>query len=190
MSFGWHWHAYSKRVCMAKILILYSTVDGHTFKICQRLQQVIEQDSHHVELLPISDREDLDLESFDKVVIGASIRYGKYRPNVIDFIKHNQTILASKKSAFFSVNAVARKPEKNQPETNPYVRSLFKKITWQPDAISVFAGKINYPKYNFVDLMVIRLIMWLTHGPTDPKACVDFTDWTKVDEFGRLISEM
>jgi len=28
---------------MARILILYSTTDGHTFKICQRLQQVIEQ---------------------------------------------------------------------------------------------------------------------------------------------------
>jgi len=33
---------------MAKILLLYSTTDGHTVKICNRLQQVIEQHAHQV----------------------------------------------------------------------------------------------------------------------------------------------
>ena len=44
-------------------------------------------------------------------------------------------------------------------------------------------GKIDYPKYRFVDKHTIRLIMWLTKGPTDTSGIYEFTDWGKVDEF-------
>jgi menaquinone-dependent protoporphyrinogen oxidase len=37
---------------------------------------------------------------------------------------------------------------------------------------------------------MIRFIMWMTKGPTDPNAVVEFTDWDKVDEFGRMITKM
>lgn len=66
---------------MANILILYSTTDGHTVKICNRLQQVVEQQGHQVTVVPVIDAERLDLQSFDTLVIGASIRYGKLRPH-------------------------------------------------------------------------------------------------------------
>jgi menaquinone-dependent protoporphyrinogen oxidase len=32
--------------------------------------------------------------------------------------------------------------------------------------------------------------MWMTKGPTDPTAVIEFTDWQKVDAFAQLISEM
>lgn len=37
---------------------------------------------------------------------------------------------------------------------------------------------------------VIRLIMWMTQGPTDPSAVVEFTDWDQVVAFGLVISSM
>jgi len=175
---------------MANILITYSTTDGHTRSICERLQQVVEEQQHTVVVSWMSDDPDIDLQPFDKVIIGASIRYGKHQPQVFDFIKRNQATLESKPSAFFSVNVVARKPEKNQPETNPYLQKFLKKISWQPENLAVFAGKIDYPRYTFVDRQMIRLIMWMTKGPTDPTTTIEFTDWDKVDEFGRRIVAM
>jgi menaquinone-dependent protoporphyrinogen oxidase len=175
---------------MAKILILYSSTDGHTGKICNRLQQVIEQQAHQVTLVSVRDEPHVDLQPFDKIVIGASIRYGKHSPLVVDFINSNERLLDSKSSAFFSVNIVARKPEKNQPETNPYMHKFLKQISWRPRQLAVFAGKIDYPRYSFFDRLMIRLIMFITRGPTDPKAVVEFTDWQQVEAFGRLISEM
>jgi menaquinone-dependent protoporphyrinogen oxidase len=175
---------------MARILILYSTTDGHTVEICKRIKQTVETHGDNVQLLDIKDGPDLDPGSFDKVVIGASIRYGKHRPLVHEFIKKNQKILEAHPNAFFSVNVVARKPEKNQPDTNPYMQKFLKKIDWQPQRLGVFAGKINYPSLGFVDKQMIRLIMWMTKGPTDPQAIVEFTDWNKVDDFGRMIAEM
>ena len=175
---------------MTHILILYSTTDGHTVKICQRLQQVIEQLGHHVTVVPISDAERLDLQSFDAIVIGASIRYGKHSKQVTEFIRCNTPLLDSKPNAFFSVNIVARKPNKNQPNTNPYLRKFLKQIAWRPQALAVFAGMLDYPRYGFFDRMMIRFIMWMTKGPTDPTAVIEFTDWQQVEAFGRRIAAL
>jgi len=175
---------------VARILIVYSTTDGHTLKICQRLKEVIGKQSHAVQVVAMSEQPDVDLAPFDKVVIGASIRYGKHQPRVHEFIRRNQQLLESKPSAFFSVNVVARKPEKNRPDTNPYMQKFLKQISWQPKTMAVFAGKIDYPKYKFLDRHMIRLIMWITKGPTDLNGTYEFTDWAKVDAFGQVVSEM
>jgi menaquinone-dependent protoporphyrinogen oxidase len=175
---------------MAKILIIYSTTDGHTGKICLRLQQQIEMDNNQVTLIPIDNASAVDLGSFDKIVIGASIRYGKHRPEIYQFIKNNWQELGSKPNAFFSVNVVARKPDKNRPETNPYLKKFLRQIPWKPERLAVFAGKIDYQKYTFLDRTMIRLIMWMTNGPTDPETNIEFTDWNQVEKFGREISEM
>ena len=175
---------------MARILILYSTTDGHTLAICRRLQQVIEQHAHRVTLLSVNDATRMNLNLFDKIVIGASIRYGKHRPVVYEFIKNNTPFLNSRPNAFFTVNVVARKPGKDQPDTNPYLKKFLQQIPWQPKHLAVFAGKIDYPKYRFWDRQIIRLIMKLSKGPTDPKAVVEFTNWQQVEAFALLIGEM
>ena len=58
------------------------------------------------------------------------------------------------------------------------------------NVLAVFAGKLDYPSYGFFDRFMIRLIMRMTHGPTDPKAVIEFTDWQQVEAFGRGVSEM
>ncbi len=175
---------------MAKILILYSTTDGHTVEICNRIGQAVEALGDDVELIDVKTDPQLAADSFDKIVIGASIRYGKHQPLVNEFIKKHQGILESHPNAFFSVNVVARKPEKNTPETNPYLQKFLQKIDWKPQLLGVFAGRIDYPSLGFMDKHMIRLIMWITKGPTDPTLTVEFTDWSKVEEFGRKVSEL
>jgi len=175
---------------MARILILFSTTDGHTVKICERLQERVERDGHQATLVSIADAPGPDLHAFDKIVIGASIRYGKHSKAVVDFINGNRSLLEAKPNAFFSVNIVARKPEKSDPETNPYLRKFLRQIAWRPGKLAVFAGKLDYPRYGSFDRFMIRLIMRMTKGPTDPTTVVEFTDWKKVEAFGRVISEM
>ena len=157
---------------MSNMVIIYSSTDGQTLKICQRLQAVIEEQHAKVTLISINDIAQIDLTKFDKIVIGASIRYGHHSAQIVKFIKKNQNLLDSKANAFFSVSVVARKPDKNTPETNPYLQKFLKRITWKPKALAVFAGKIDYPSYNIFDRSVIRFIMWLTKGPIDPRVVI------------------
>lgn len=175
---------------MAEILILYSTVDGQTFRICERMKTVAESQGGRVTLVSIDDGDVPELTAFDTIVIGASIRYGKHRQSVFDFIEANRRVLDAVPSAFFSVNIVARKAEKNRPETNPYVRKLLTQTSWRPTRLAVFAGRLDYPRYRFFDRQMIRLIMWITKGPTDPSTVIEYTDWDAVEAFAREISAM
>jgi menaquinone-dependent protoporphyrinogen oxidase len=175
---------------MANILILYSTTDGQTLKICRHLQRALETGGERVTLQSVDEQPDFDISPFDKVVVGARIRYGKHTPQVFRFARTHREALDARPNAFFTVNVVARKPGKNTPETNPYMRKFLALSAWRPKALAVFAGRIDYQRYTFWDRQVIRFIMWLTKGPTDPATDVEFTDWAKVEAFGRVIAEM
>jgi menaquinone-dependent protoporphyrinogen oxidase len=172
-----------------KIGIIYSTVDGQTLKICNKLKEVLQQNSHEADLISI-DNFNEDITKYDKFIIGASIRYGAHNDKVIEFIKTNKKELDSIKTAFFSVNLVARKPEKSTPETNPYVVKFFKTIDWKPTVVKVFAGKLDYKKYSFFDRKMIQLIMWMTKGPTNIDAEIEYTNWEKVNEFGQELIKL
>ncbi len=174
---------------MSSILLVYSTTDGHTGLICERLRQVIEALGHKARVELLAQADGLDLEAFDAIVIGASIRYGKHQPQVAQFIARNQALLERKANAFFTVNIVARKPNKNRPENNPYLLKFLRQISWKPKLLGVFAGKLDYPRYRFFDRLMIRFIMLITDGPTDPKAVIEFTDWNQVEAFGRQLAE-
>ncbi|PKP29037.1 MAG: menaquinone-dependent protoporphyrinogen IX dehydrogenase [Bacteroidetes bacterium HGW-Bacteroidetes-18] len=170
-----------------KIGIIYSTVDGQTLKICNKIEEVLQKNNHQVDLISIDDFNE-DITKYDKLVIGASIRYGVHNAKIIEFIKANKEKLDSMKTAFFSVNLVARKPEKSDPETNPYVVKFFQTIKWKPTLVKVFAGKLDYKKYSFFDRKMIQLIMWMTKGPTNTDAEIEYTNWEKVNEFaGELV---
>lgn len=171
-------------------LLAYSTTDGHTLHICERLQFVMTALGQRVTLVPLAQAAALDLNTFERIVIGASIRYGHHQPQVAQFIAQHQAVLQSRPSAFFSVNIVARKPDKNQPDTNPYLKKFLRQITWKPALLAVFAGRLNYPALGWFDRQMIRLIMLITHGPTDPTGVFEFTDWAQVEAFAHAVCDL
>ena len=167
---------------MHGFLIIYSSKDGHTKKICQRISTFF-KNQNSVKLVSLSEASKLELSNFDKIIIGASIRYGRHSKQLYKFISLNKSILKQKKAAFFTVNVVARKLDKNSVDTNPYIKKFIKISKWIPNKIEVFAGKVDYPSYNFFDKYIIKFIMFITKGPTDTSQSYEFTDWTKVDNF-------
>jgi len=172
---------------MSGSLIIYSSTDGQTKIICEKIKN-FSKNSDSIKLISLEEANDFNLESYEDIIIGASIRYGKHNKNLYKFISSNKKTLEKKRSAFFSVNVVARKPEKNTPETNPYMKKFLKISNWKPDKLGVFAGKVNYPNYGFFDKYIIRLIMFITKGPTDTSKSFEFTDWSKVEDFARELS--
>ncbi|MFT5790197.1 MAG: menaquinone-dependent protoporphyrinogen oxidase, partial [Shewanella sp.] len=109
---------------MSNTLIIYSTVDGQTKAICEQVKKINQELGATVTQASLAEAENLGLAQFDKILVAASIRYGKHRPELYQFINRHHAVLNAKKNAFFSVNVVARKPEKNTPETNPYMKKF------------------------------------------------------------------
>jgi menaquinone-dependent protoporphyrinogen oxidase len=169
---------------MLQNLIIYSSTDGQTIKICERIMSIIGD----CKIVSIDEAKNENLSKYEKVIVGASIRYGKHKPELYEYISENCDHLIDINASFFSVNVVARKPEKNTPLTNPYVQKFLSISQWHPSLIGVFAGKIDYPRYGVLDKFMIRLIMWITKGPTDTKNVYEFTNWDDVDSFAKKIS--
>ena len=174
---------------MLPTLIAYSTTDGHTLRICQRLQQTLYSRGQQAIVMPVAQAQSLDLAAFGVLVLGASIRYGRHQREVQRFISQHHAALNRQPSVFFSVNAVARKPERRSLHTNPYVKRFLHGLAWQPQHVAILAGKIDYPSYGFLDRHMIRFIMRLTGGPTDIRSTTEFTDWTQVEVLGQHIAD-
>ena len=169
---------------MSSLLIIYSSTDGQTKKICERIIN-LSDDPSKITIMSLNEATRIDISKYDKIIIGASIRYGKHSRELYKFIELNKETLNQKESTFFSVNVVARKPEKNAPDTNPYVKKFLKISKWKPKKIAVFAGKVDYPKYGLIDKYIIKFIMLITKGPTDTTQSYEFTDWSKVEVFAK-----
>ena len=171
-----------------KSLIIYSSTDGQTKKICEAIRENF-NNKGFIEILPLEDAFHLNINNYDQIILGASIRYGNYKSNLFKFIKNNIKILEIKNNAFFSVNVVARKNEKNTPETNPYIKKFLSKTRWKPKKLGVFAGKVDYPNYSFINKQIIRFIMFITKGPIDTSKSFEFTNWDNVKKFAQEIDK-
>ena len=141
-------------------------------------------------MIDLNRTDDIEWQLYDRVIIGASIRYGHFHPALDRFVKKHAAVLQSMPSAFFSVNLVARKPEKRSPQTNSYTRKFLLRSPWQPDSCAVFAGALRYPRYGWFDRFMIRLIMKMTGGETDTRKEVVYTDWEQVAGFAREIAQL
>jgi menaquinone-dependent protoporphyrinogen oxidase len=168
---------------MDKILVLYSSRDGQTRKIVDVMLEEIsgcEVVMHDLHTLPMC-----NLSKYAKVLIGASIRYGNFHPSLLSFIHAHHEQLEVANAAFFCVNLTARKPEKQTPQTNAYMKKFLRLSPWKPKTLGVFAGALQYSRYNWWQTRIIQLIMKITGGSTDTSKDLEFTDWDKVRGFAR-----
>jgi len=174
---------------MAKILLLYSSVYGQSRRICERLRLQLQAAGEQADVAPLVEP-GVDPAAYDTLVIGASIRQGKHNPAVLEFIRGHLGLLESRPSAFFTVNLVARKPTRNTPQTNPYLQRFLATCPWRPRLLGVFAGELDYARYGALDRQMMRFVMWINKGPTDPATKVEFTDWGEVERFAGQIAAL
>ena len=173
-----------------KTLMLFSTRDGQTREIAAYLCSQLNELGTDTAMIDLNRTDDIEWQLYDRVIIGASIRYGHFHPALDRFVKKHAAVVQSMPSAFFSVNLVARKPEKRSPQTNSYTRKFLLRSPWQPDSCAVFAGALRYPRYGWFDRFMIRLIMKMTGGETDTRKEVVYTDWEQVAGFAREIAQL
>ncbi|WP_411993607.1 menaquinone-dependent protoporphyrinogen IX dehydrogenase [Agarivorans sp. DSG3-1] len=167
-----------------KLLVLYSSCEGQTLKIAKHIVAKQADTIESADYFNIEEgKQTLQLEGYDKVLIGASIRYGKFRPQLFALLSEYQQQLAKLPVAFFGVCLTARKPEKSTPETSVYMKKLNQTAAWTPKLQAVFAGALLYSRYTWWQALLIQLIMKMTGGSTDKSQDIELTDWNKVDEF-------
>ncbi|QIR13086.1 menaquinone-dependent protoporphyrinogen IX dehydrogenase [Shewanella aestuarii] len=170
---------------MTKVLVLYYSRGGHTAQISRAISQQIIATGNGCDVLNIHDakKAEIDWSQYDLIAFGACVLYGSYHKSVFEFVQRYQDKLASVPNSFFCVNVVARNAEKRIPENNKYLQKFLALSAWKPQDVKIIAGKVDYPSWPWYDSLMIRLIMKMTDGPTDPKAIIDYTDWEDVKHY-------
>ncbi|WP_145587413.1 menaquinone-dependent protoporphyrinogen IX dehydrogenase [Yersinia aldovae] len=172
-----------------KALILYSSRDGQTQAIASYIAKQLSAVAT-CKIQDLSQVGQIDLSQYQQVMIGASVRYGHFNSVLSKFVNKHVEQLNQMPSAFFAVNLTARKPEKRSPQTNAYVRKFLLSTPWQPTLCTVFAGALRYPRYRWIDRVIIQLIMRMTGGETDTSKEVEYTDWQQVSGFAQDFSAL
>ncbi len=170
---------------MANTLMLYSSREGQTLKVLNRIKQMVDGEC---DLVDIHKSPEPDFSAYDKILVGASIRYGNFHKSLIPFLDKYKAQIDEKPNAFFLICLTARKPEKSSPATSRYMIKFDQMCSWHPRLKGVFAGALLYSRYNWWQTLIIQLIMKITGGSTDKSKDIEFTDWQKVDTFARDFS--
>ncbi|SNY91108.1 menaquinone-dependent protoporphyrinogen oxidase [Cohaesibacter sp. ES.047] len=175
---------------MSLIAIYFASQDGQAAKVAAFIGEQIEQTGPCVTVsdLNAGTPSDITLDRADVVVVVAAIRYGRHLKPAERFLSYHEAALSQKKLVLISVNLTARKPEKRSIERSIYLQKWVARYpTLSPVLVRAVAGRLDYPRYSRFDRFMIRLIMSITKGPTDPTSTIEFTDW---DEVGELASEI
>ncbi|HUT78382.1 MAG TPA: flavodoxin domain-containing protein [Polyangia bacterium] len=167
-----------------RIAIFYETAEGHTLVVAERIRETLAVAGHAARVTRCRAATAADLEGADGFVVGASIHMGKHHARALKFIERHRAALASRPSAFFSVNlsTKSRSPER-QADARRYLDELPGLTGWKPDLLASFAGAVPYTRYGFVVRRLMRSINEKDGGDTDTSRDFVYTDWELVEAF-------
>jgi menaquinone-dependent protoporphyrinogen IX oxidase len=131
-----------------KIAIVYTTVGGTTRECAELLAKQLER--HDVTVADMS--ENIDVASFDLVVVGFPVRMGKTAKSARRFFKENEDALAKMQAGYFMccgfVDCFDEYKEKVIPE----------RLREGAFEISCFGGSLEPSRFRGFDKIVIRAV--------------------------------
>ena len=160
-----------------RVLIAYGTTEGQTRKIAEAISEQVSGLGHEVELFDTSGlKGDLRPESFDKIIVAASVHNHRHQESVELFAMSNLKTLQAKPTLFISVS-IAAAFEVGLPEAQGYVDSFVKDIGWQPRQTLLVAGAVRHGEYGYAKELLVEHIVLRGRDLDDPKKDQEFTDW-------------
>ena len=172
--------------------LYYATRDGQSRRIAEHIfrrlaeSETLSPPQDVAVARPASE----DLTAASVIVLVAAVRYGRHLPEADRFLAAYRSLASPPPLALASVNLTARKPAKTTATGNAYLRKVIARHRLAPALAVAFAGRLDYRRYGWLDRQIIRFIMLLTRGPTDPDTNVEYTSWPAVDEFAARIAEL
>jgi menaquinone-dependent protoporphyrinogen oxidase len=174
------------------VALYYATRDGQLRRIAEHIYRRLADGETFAppQDVAVAWPAPVDLTAPSLIVLVAAVRYGRHLPEADRFLAAYGSLASPPPLALASVNLTARKPAKTTATGNAYLRKVIARHRLTPALAVAFAGRLDYRRYGWLDRQIIRFIMLLTRGPTDPDTNVEYTSWQAVDEFADRIAEL
>ena len=170
---------------MRKVLIVYTSREGQTAKIAQRMRDAASSiEGISANVTRVDSVTESDVAVADVFIVAGSVHFGKHERKLVRFVREHLSAMAARSSAFVSVSG-AMAAFDGQPEAQQNAEKFLEATGWIPDRVALFAGAVTYTRYNFLLRWVMRRIA-SGHGlDTDTSRDFEYTDWDAVDRVTR-----
>jgi menaquinone-dependent protoporphyrinogen oxidase len=174
---------------MVPVQIHVATRDGQSERIARHVAARLESRgvAAEVDVLEAPPPHAPTIAQSPLIVLIAAVRYGRHLPEAEAFLADYSGRAVRPPLALASVNLTARKPDRRSVQENGYLRKLIARYRLTPIVACAIGGRLDYPRYRWVDRQMIRLIMAMTGGPTDGTSTIEYTQWDQVDAFADQI---
>lgn len=175
---------------VAKILLVYASRYGQTEKIATRIGDVVQQEGVDIEIRKVqSIPPELDLGSFDVVVLAGPVMWGWHPRALRRFIRRKLAALSGMRSILVSVSGAASSAA-GRPVAEQYVQRLTRTTGWVPDRVALFGGGVPFTRYGFLTRLIMKTLEPRYGREADVTRDFDYTDWDAVDAFARSIAHL
>ncbi len=177
---------------MLRVLIVFGTTDGHTARVATALAEECRRLGADVELVDAAAIRGSgpSPDSFDRVIVAASIHIGGFQRPVRRWVRGHATSLRDRQTLFVSVClAVLQRDLSVRQDLDRIVTRFREQTGWTPGEVVFVPGMLAYTRYGWLRRLVMRRIAGRAGGSTDTTRDHDYTDWTALrDLAGRFLA--
>ena len=196
-----------------RILVAYGTKSGSTGEVAEDIGKAVRDGGDMVDVHLA--RDVTEVGSYDVVIVGSPILYGKWHSDATKLLERHQEVLSRIPVAFFlTCLELTKTPEEKKRDMSIYVdpslgsppraegkltffekghllstflNPILKKVPQvKPFSVGVFRGKLDYSKLDFISLLVMKLI-WLIYKRA-PEG--DFRNWEAIQSWAASLQPM
>lgn len=157
---------------MTHVLVTYASKHGSTAEVARRIALALVEAGLKADVMPVGDV--AAVGSYDAVVLGSSVYFGKWAGEAVSFADQNQAHLANRAVWLFSVGPLGDQP-RNDPADIARLVTSTKAVNHH-----LFAGALNVRDLSFVERVIVK-------GVKAPMG--DFRDWNEIDSWGATIAQ-
>ncbi len=177
---------------MKKILILYSTGEGHTGTIAEKIQEEIKTEDTEVDVVRFRNRNTaVDFSEYDVVVIGASVHAGRFSTPFCAFLNNAADVLSGKPVAFFHVSLTGKgDTDESRATGEKYLTDFLAQTGVKPAATGNFKGALLFKEYGFLKKTLMKAISKGAGKTADTSKNYIYTDWADVSDFSKAVKKL
>lgn len=174
------------------MLIVYGTTDGHTRKIAQVLAEDLRACYCSVDIADSAGTlRRLAPESYDGVIVAASVHIGDYQRPVANWVRAHARTLNLLPTAFLSVclGVLAKNPKPRQ-EVSRIMERFLDRCGWRPTIAKMVAGALPYTRYGWLKRQMMKRNVAKAGGDTDTTRDYEYTEWNDLRAFSSDFAEL
>jgi menaquinone-dependent protoporphyrinogen oxidase len=170
---------------MARLLVMYATVDSHTARIARTIGDALRSQGARVDVVEAG-KADPDPAAYAGVIVTAAVHAGGYPRAVTSWVRAHAVALEGRPTAFVSVCLGVLQPEISvHRELAAIIRRFLRATGWQPAETKIVAGALLYTQYNWLKRWIMLRIARKAGGDTDTSRDYDYTDWADLRAFAQ-----